>query len=175
MKTYIIENTEGEEIRRFTQDEITEKFIRDQRVKGRTVVELSFPAKPADTEDNTWERGDETDTPALLGDETYLVRERPWVSAPFSAQSIFNATIDAGYAVEPEGFTIGMAEQDRKNFAELAVMLREAEEIGGVTAESDVTIHDATGTKRTISLSRYRQIIVGLGSAYKAAFDLLHA
>ena len=174
MKTYIIEEN-GEEIRRFTQDEITEKFIRDQRVKGRTVIELANPAKPADTEDNTWERGDLTDTPTSLGDETYLVRERPWVSAPFSAQSIFNATIDAGYAVEPEGFTIGMAEQDRKNFAELAVMLREAEEMGTVTAESDVTIHDATGTKRTISLSRYRQIIVGLGSAYKAAFDLLHA
>ena len=83
MKTYIIENTDGEEIRRFTQDEITEKFIRDQRVKGRTVVELSSTPKPADTEANTWERGDQTDTPASLGDETYLVRERPWVSAPF--------------------------------------------------------------------------------------------
>lgn len=83
MKTYIIENTEGEEIRRFTQDEITEKFIRDQRVKGRTVIQISNPARPADTEDNTWERGDLTDTPTSLGDETYLVRERPWVSAPF--------------------------------------------------------------------------------------------
>jgi len=82
MKTYIIEEN-GEEIRRFTQEAITEKFLRDQRVKGRTVIQLSNPAKPDDTEDNTWERGDETDMPASLGDETYLVRERPWVSAPF--------------------------------------------------------------------------------------------
>jgi hypothetical protein len=121
----------------------------------------------------TWE--DDTDIPT---DQELIDAYDEWSateSATAASAAAFRAVIDAGYAVTPEGFTLGMDEQDRKNFAELAVMLREAEALGAITGESSVTIHDVDGVARTVTLTRYRQIIVGLGSAYKAAFDARNA
>ena len=83
-------------------------------------------------------------------------------------ETVFVDMVEAGYPVEPEGFSLGITDNDRKNWSEMAVMLREAEALG--VAPETVQIVDLTGTVHTVTLSRYRQIIVGLGSYYQYLF-----
>lgn len=82
----------------------------------------------------------------------------------------YQAAISTGHCVMPEGFCLAMGDADRANWSQLLVLLREAEGLGAVDGSSLVDFLDITGTARQATLTRFRQIIVGLGQAYQTAF-----
>ena len=85
-------------------------------------------------------------------------------------EATYRATIQAGHCVAPEGFCLAMGDADRANWSQLLVLLREAEGLGAVDGSSLVDFLDITGTAQQATLTRFRQIIVGLGQAYQTAF-----
>jgi hypothetical protein len=85
-------------------------------------------------------------------------------------EATFRTTVAAGHCITPEGWCLAMDDIDRANWSQLLVLLREAEGLGGITGESTVQFLDITGTPRQLTLTRFREVIVGLGQAYQAAF-----
>jgi hypothetical protein len=85
-------------------------------------------------------------------------------------EATFRTTIAAGHCITPEGWCLAMDDIDRANWSQLLVLLREAEGLGGLTGESPVNFLDITGTPRQLTLTRFREAIVGLGQAYQTAF-----
>jgi hypothetical protein len=107
-------------------------------------------------------------------EDGWAVQAKPEPLPP-DADAIFRSTIAAGYAVEPEGYSLAMDDTDRANWSQLLVLLREAEDMGGMTGDSPVSFLDLTGAPRQATLTRFRQIMVGLGGAYQTAFFARHS
>jgi hypothetical protein len=82
----------------------------------------------------------------------------------------YQATITAGFAVDPEGFSIAMDEADVTRWSNYLVELREREVSGEINAQTEIPFLDNTGTPRQAALTRFRQIALGAGAAWKAAF-----
>lgn len=120
----------------------------------------------------------------LPGSPQYSAILTKWADAMEAQQSAvedaakeatFRATIATGHCVTPEGYCLAMDDQDRANWSQLLVLLREAESLGAINGSSPVQFLDITGTLRTATLTRFRQIIVSLGEAYQNAFFTRHS
>jgi hypothetical protein len=85
-----------------------------------------------------------------------------------SAENTYQATIAAGYCVT-DGYCLGMDTDDRANWSQMLVLFREAQTLGAMTGESEVEFWDKTGTRRTVTLTEFRSMILGLGQAVVAA------
>jgi hypothetical protein len=85
-------------------------------------------------------------------------------------EATFRTTISAGHCITPEGWCLAMDDTDRANWSQLLVLLRESEALGAINGESPVQFLDITGTPRQLPLTRFREVIVGLGQAYQTAF-----
>lgn len=101
--------------------------------------------------------------------------EAPQPSEEETKEATFRATIATGHCVIPEGYCLAMDDQDRANWSQLLVLLREAESLGAINGSSPVQFLDITGTLQTAPLTRFREIIVSLGQAYQNAFFARHS
>lgn len=81
------------------------------------------------------------------------------------------AALEAGYTVQPEGFTLAMADSDRAQFTQLLTLIQEALSLGLITNDTPQTIADKAREKHTITTLRLRQILVGYGLHYKTIWD----
>jgi hypothetical protein len=115
----------------------------------------------------------------FTGDAPYEALIEQWADAMEASQVIqsrevieatFRTTIAVGHCITPEGWCLAMDDADRANWSQLLVLVREAEGLGGITGESPVQFLDITGTPRQLPLTRFREVIVGLGQAYQTAF-----
>lgn len=79
------------------------------------------------------------------------------------------------YAVDPEGFSLKLADFDRSMFNQMLTLVREGLDLGLMANEDLVKIADVNGDLHEISVLRFRQIMVGYGSYYKALWDLYAA
>lgn len=87
----------------------------------------------------------------------------------------FQTTVEAGYTVQPEGFTLALGDADRVQFTQLLTLIQEALSLGLITNETPQSIADQAGAKHTVTTLRLRQILVGYGLAYKTAWDAARA
>lgn len=76
--------------------------------------------------------------------------------------------IEAGYVVEPEGFTLGLRDSDRANFAQLLTLVKLAEEMGMASDEYQVRATD--GQDHTVTRERLKQILLGYGAYYAGLY-----
>lgn len=89
------------------------------------------------------------------------------------SEIVFHNSVKAGFPVSPEGYNLGIADNDRKAWAELVVMLNEGISLGVVDANTEVTIKDISGNPHTITAGRLKQVIFELGMYYKTLWDAL--
>ena len=81
------------------------------------------------------------------------------------------ALVEAGYSVQPEGFTLALGDNDRSQFTQMLTLVQEALSLGLITNETPQTIADKDGGKHTVSTLRLRQILVLYGLHYKGIWD----
>lgn len=81
------------------------------------------------------------------------------------------AAVEAGYTVQPEGFTLALGDNDRSQFAQMLTLVQEALSLGLITNETPQTIADKDGGKHTVTTLRLRQILVLYGLHYKGIWD----
>jgi hypothetical protein len=82
-------------------------------------------------------------------------------------------SIEGGFLVQPEGFTLALNDTDRIAFSQLLVLVKEALELGLISNDSPQIISDKNGQKHEISTLRFRQIMVAYGFYYKSIWDKL--
>lgn len=104
--------------------------------------------------------------------------ERNWQLVPSTAQQQHSlrvaqakALVEAGYTVQPEGFTLALGDNDRSQFTQMLTLVQEALSLGLITNEMPQTIADKDGGKHTVSTLRLRQILVLYGLHYKGIWD----
>lgn len=111
----------------------------------------------------TWEEGQgEPPTQAEL-EAAYAEWEEEEAS-----HKVFQQTIENGYLVEPEGFTLGLRDSDRANFAQLLTLVKLAEEMGMASNEYQVRAID--GQTHTVTRERLKQILLGYGAYYAGLY-----
>ena len=130
----------------------TQKLIQDNETKEYSVVDLS----PEELQERV-------DLQAQMDAQILESQQR---------QAIYDQ-IDAGYLVEPEGFTLGLTESDRNAFTQMLTLTKEALELGLITNDTPQTIADKSGQKHQITTLRFRQIMVAYGFYYKSLWDQL--
>lgn len=130
----------------------TQKLIKDNLTNEYSVVDLS----PEELQE-------QADAQTLMDDQILESQQR---------QAIYDQ-IDAGYLVEPEGFTLGLTESDRNAFTQMLTLTKEALELGLITNDTPQTIADKSGQKHQITTLRFRQIMVAYGFYYKSLWDQL--
>ena len=81
------------------------------------------------------------------------------------------ALVEAGYTVQPAGFTLALGDNDRSQFIQMLTLVQEALSLGLITNETPQTIADKDGGKHTVSTLRLRQILVLYGLHYKGIWD----
>jgi hypothetical protein len=90
-------------------------------------------------------------------------------------EAVYRQRIDAGYDVgAPENYRIAMDEPDITRWANYLTALREREADGVITGETLIPFLDLTGTPRQAPLTRFRQMVLGAGEAWQAAFFARH-
>lgn len=102
-----------------------------------------------------------------------------WVVTPLAPEMLkqiaFAQTISAGYSVQPEGFVLAMDDEARVAWNQMLSLVREALDLTLITDQSPQTLKDMSGVMHTVTTLRFRQIMVGLGNAYKTAWDTLNS
>jgi hypothetical protein len=153
--------------------------VQAEHVAGRNAERADWQARR-----DAWEALPEEDRPEWTGGEipealtakprpAGLTDQRQVIvdgRADEAKEAIFRATIATGHYVTPEGYCLAMDDADRANWSQLLVMLRESEALGAIIGSSPVQFLDITGTLQTATLTRFREMIVGLGQAYQTAF-----
>ena len=91
------------------------------------------------------------------------------------AAANYAAAMISGYPVAPEGFVLGIADEDRKAWTELLAMLNEGLSLGVITPETTTQIKALDGVLHTVTIARLKQMIFGLGMHYKALWDQLQS
>lgn len=86
-------------------------------------------------------------------------------------QQIVNQKINDGYLVEPENFTLALADNDRSLFTQMISLIGEALDLGLITNDTNQIITDINNQEVTLSTLRFRQIMVGYGMYYKSLWD----
>lgn len=79
--------------------------------------------------------------------------------------------VDAGYTVQPEGFTLALHDRDRAQFAGMLALVREGLDLGLINAQTAQTIADQDGGVHTVTTQRFREIMVGYGLYFKTLWD----
>jgi len=74
--------------------------------------------------------------------------------------------INEGFKVEPEGFILGLQESDRSAFFQALTLINQAENLGLLTDDSIQEISDINGTRKTVSVRRFKEIVVSYGFYY---------
>ncbi|GAA5137359.1 hypothetical protein GCM10023213_13920 [Prosthecobacter algae] len=97
--------------------------------------------------------------------------ERQWIIRDIKPLESAKATLQAGYLVQPEGFTLSLADRDRLQFTQMLALVREALDLGLISNTTPQKIADSEGNLHEISTLRFRQIMVGYGFCYKTAWD----
>lgn len=92
-------------------------------------------------------------------------------AAPLASPPVDDGSFGETYLVEPEGFRLRLADRDRSMFSQMLGLVKEALDLGLTSNEEPVTIADANGTPHQVTTLRFRQIMVGYGSFYKALWD----
>lgn len=82
-------------------------------------------------------------------------------------------TIAAGYAVDPEGFVLGLTDSDRNAFTQMLALVKEALDLNLINNDTIQTIADINGVKHSVTTLRFRQIMVEYGFYYKNLWDQL--
>jgi len=82
--------------------------------------------------------------------------------------------INNGYSVQPEDFILGLSETDRTAFTQLLLLVREAIDLGLITNADSQVISDKSGVSHSITVGRFRQIMVAYGVFYKGLWDQLN-
>jgi hypothetical protein len=131
----------------------TQKLIEDNLTKEYSVVDLS----PEELQE-------QADAQALIDAQILESQQR---------QAIYDQ-IDAGYLVEPEGFTLGLTESDRNAFTQMLTLTQEALSLGMVDNDTNQTIADKSGVKHSITTLRFRQIMIGYGMYFKGLWDSIN-
>ena len=115
----------------------------------------------------------------LTAEERAATLDR-WAQAQFELQNQAakdtklvetQATVDAGYTVQPEGFTLALGDSDRSQFTQMLTLVQEALSLGLIDNDTPQTIADKDGGKHTVSTLRLRQILVLYGLHYKGIWD----
>ena len=115
----------------------------------------------------------------LTAEERAATLDR-WAQAQFELQNQAakdaklaqaKALVEAGYTVQPEGFTLALGDNDRSQFAQMLTLVQEALSLGLITNETPQTIADKDGGKHTVTTLRLRQILVLYGLHYKGIWD----
>lgn len=75
------------------------------------------------------------------------------------------------FLVQPEGFFLGLEDNDRAAFSQMLSLVKEALDLGLITNETPQIIADKNGQKHQISTLRFRQIMVQYGFYYKSLWD----
>lgn len=101
--------------------------------------------------------------------------ERQWTQRPLTAIEIAKQAEQAGYSVQPEGFILALHDKDRALFGQMLVLVREGLDLGLITDATPQTIADKDGELHTVTTLRFRAIMIGYGSHYKAMWDALKA
>lgn len=76
--------------------------------------------------------------------------------------------VNAGYTVEPEGFTLGLQESDRNAFTQLLTLVRLAEEMN--VATESYQIRDKSGQNQTLTRERLKQVLLAYGAYYAGLY-----
>ena len=85
----------------------------------------------------------------------------------------FLDTVNNGYTVQPENFTLGLLESDRNAFSQMLGLIKEALDFNLISGDTLQTISDKNGEKHQITTNRFRQIIVQYGFYFKTLWDQL--
>jgi hypothetical protein len=108
------------------------------------------------------------------------LQERENMQTQMEAQALLsqqiqaiNSQINEGYAVNPEGFVLGLAESDRNAFTQMLTLVQEALSLGLISNDTSQVIADKSGAKHSITTLRFRQIMLGYGMYYKGLWDQL--
>lgn len=118
-------------------------------------------------------------TQTLTSEQRSATLDR-WAQAAFEIQqeearsdknAETQATVDAGYTVQPEGFTLALGDSDRSQFTQMLTLVQEALSLGLIDNDTPQTIADKDGGKHTVSTLRLRQILVLYGLHYKGIWD----
>lgn len=83
--------------------------------------------------------------------------------------------LEAGYTVQPEGFTLAIKDADRAAFTSLLVLVQEAQIQGVITDETPQSISDKDGVRHEVTTLRFRQIMLGYGQHFKTLWDNFQA
>lgn len=83
----------------------------------------------------------------------------------------FNKLISNGFLVQPEGFVLGLTENDRAAFSQMLSLVKEALDLGLITSETPQIISDKNGQKHQLATLRFRQVMVAYGFYFKGLWD----
>lgn len=100
-----------------------------------------------------------------------LILEENALSSGFVYKPKNNNPIKNGYVVNPEGFILGLEDEDRILFNQMISLIREALDLGLITNDTPQIITDINGKDISLTTLRFRQIMVGYGMYYKSLWD----
>jgi hypothetical protein len=75
------------------------------------------------------------------------------------------------FPVEPEGFSLKLADFDRSMFNQMLSLVMLALQVGAITTETVQKIADTTGQLHEVTTGRFLQIMLEYGSFYKGLWD----
>jgi hypothetical protein len=75
------------------------------------------------------------------------------------------------FPVEPEGFSLKLADFDRSMFNQMLSLVREGLDLEQLTSETLVKIADTTGQLHEVTVQRFREIMLSYGFFYKGLWD----
>lgn len=81
-----------------------------------------------------------------------------------SSAEILQDSVSAGFKVEPEGFVLGLREDDQNAFVRLITLLS----VAGAPDSMDTQISDKDGKLWNVTVGRLKQIIVQYGMYFQA-------
>lgn len=100
---------------------------------------------------------------------------RTWSAFEASAEEqrrrTFDAQMENGFAVVPEGFALALHERDRADFTALLTLTSMLEASGAIDDSTPQKITDKDGGRHTVTLARLRQILAAYGIYYKTIWD----
>lgn len=135
-------------------------------------ADADFIASLLDETTSSWVEVDETvKIGSVKNGEEYIPTQ---VVELGLARSIRKAIIDAAYEADrADGITVGQitlggTKADQAEFTAQAVLLREAQELGLITGDTEQTVADVSGAILTMTTTQLRTLLVGYGSVLKA-------
>lgn len=79
------------------------------------------------------------------------------------------------FPVEPEGYSLKLADSDRSMFNQMLSLVMLALQVGAITTETVQKIADSTGQLHEVTTGRFLEIMLAYGSHYKWLWDTFTA